>query len=183
MINESKYKLVEIATGNIVSYSNSKLTFRGKFGLKDSNGKNLYEWQENIIPIKTYIEDKWEQVKEYRTVLDKSPVSYAGKLFDYDDDSRAKLDKAQDALKAAKEKGLEMNSIEWTCYDNTKYNLTLDDFDMLNIAIAVRSNQLHTQARHIYNYLNSFSDTDENKKKIKALDISELFKIDLSSYN
>lgn len=183
MINESKYKLIEIATGNTVSYSNVKLVFKGKFGLKDSNGNNLYEWKDNIIPISEYILDKWEQVKEYRTALDKSPISYAGKLFDYDDDSRAKLDKAQDALKAAKEKSLPMTSIEWTCYDNSKYNLTLDDFDMLNIAIAVRSNKLHIQARYIYNYLNSFSDTDENKQIIKDLDLSELFKMDLTKYS
>ena len=171
---EFKYKLVNTLTGEIVTYSDDNTKeFIGPWG------DAVFEWQDNIIDLSEYKLAKWEETKNYRAFLDKSPVPYNGKLYDYDDDSRSKLDKASDALNSAYALGVPLSSIEWTCFDNTTAMLTRDDFNNLNLVIATRSGAIHSQARLIYSYIYSLT----SKIEIDALDIVALFTADLSRYS
>ncbi len=48
-MNKPKYKLVEVATSNVVAYGDDNtVAFGGDWGRYDENGSPLYVWQDNI---------------------------------------------------------------------------------------------------------------------------------------
>ena len=81
---------------------------------------------------------KIAELKTERDRLEVEPISYKDKLFDYDDKARERMDIAQKALTLTGSP-----SEMWTCYDNSRIEMTVEDFNQITILVAARSGELH----------------------------------------
>lgn len=101
----------------------------------------------------TLEETKAHQIALMKTERDAREVAileYDGKTFDYDDKSRERLRIAEKAL-------IDNNlpSQEWTCADNTKTELTVADFKIINTLAAERSATLHERYNTLKELINN----------------------------
>lgn len=89
-------------------------------------------------------------MKKIRDQREVALIDYKGKLFDYDDKSRERLRIAEKAL-------IDNNlpSQEWTCADNTKTELTVADFKIINTLAAQRSAILHERYNALKELINN----------------------------
>lgn len=103
------------------------------------------------------------QAKIKRNAAEIAPVEYNGNTFDFDTDSRDRLDIALKALTAQGDGA----TIDWGLADNTSAMITAADIMGVFVTSAVRSNALHEQYR-------------STKEKIEAAQsVEELNKISL----
>lgn len=101
--------------------------------------------------------------KMHRNTAEVAPVEYKGNTYDFDTDSRDRLDIALKALSVQGEDA----TIGWGMADNTKSVINAADIMGVFVTSAVRSNALHEQYRAI-------------KEKIEAAQsVEELNKIEL----
>ena len=107
------------------------------------------EWQSPAPTIDELKLAKWNQIKGRRDREDAGPVEYKGKLFDFDDKAREKIRTAREALETAAELGQPVESFEWTCADNSTTQMTLYDFKMIPLLVAIRSDANHQKARQL----------------------------------
>lgn len=105
-------------------------------------------------------EVKKEELKSIRDSREVEIIAYGDKTFDYDDKARERMRIAKDALI---DNGIE--SQEWTCADNSKTWLTVEDFKNINSMAAVRSGALHDK----YNDLKEYIDTLETIEEVRAV--------------
>lgn len=94
------------------------------------------------------IRTKIEQLKLTRDRKEQEPVEYHETLFDADEISLNRMDKAR--------KFLEDNnipSITWTTAENTRMDVDVEDFKALNTLIAMRSNDLHVRYNQLKQYI------------------------------
>lgn len=115
-----------------------------------------------ILP-ETLNEAKIAEIKELKSIRDAKEVAiiaYNGKTYDYDDKARERMRIAKDAL-------IDNNiaSQTWTCADNTKAELTVEDFKNINTLAATRSGQLHDK----YNELKSQVEAMDNIEAVRAV--------------
>lgn len=103
---------------------------------------------------------KIAEMKAERDNREVQDIEYNGKMFDYDDKSRERLTLARQALEDNK-----TESILWTCADNTRTNITLEDFKSINTLSATRSTQLHEQYNKLKLLINSL-ETEEQINKV-----------------
>ncbi len=111
----------------------------------------------------TLEEEKTNKVALFKAERDKREVDvieYRDIVLDYDD-------KARERMRIAKE-ALEDNNLEyitWTCADNSRVILTIEDFKSINTLAAQRSNTLHEQ----YNLLKEYIDTIETSEELEKI--------------
>ncbi len=92
----------------------------------------------NALKQRKLNELKWERDRK-----EVEPISYNGKLYDYDDKARDRINAAIIALDL---QGAQA-SIEWTLADNTNTTVSANDLRAVIGAVAVRSNDLHVKYR------------------------------------
>ena len=101
--------------------------------------------------------------KMHRNTAEVAPVEYRGNTYDFDTDSRDRLDIALKSLSVQGENA----TIGWGMADNTTATITAADIMGVFVTSAVRSNALHEQYR-------------STKEKIEAAQsVEELNKIEL----
>ena len=83
------------------------------------------------------------ELKRQRDAAEVEPISYGGRLYDYDDKARDRIAAAIIALDVQGEGA----KISWTTADNEDAVVTAQDLRMIIAAVAVRSNALHTAYR------------------------------------
>lgn len=83
------------------------------------------------------------ELKRQRDAAEVEPISYGGRLYDYDDKARDRITAAIIALDVQGEGA----KISWTTADNEDAVVTAQDLRMIIAAVAVRSNALHTAYR------------------------------------
>lgn len=110
-----------------------------------------------ILP-ETLDEVKIAKIKELKSIRDAKEVAiitYNGKTYDYDDKARERMRIAKDAL-------VDNNiaSQTWTCADNTKADLTVEDFKNINTLAATRSGQLHDRYNELKNKVEAMTSID-----------------------
>lgn len=104
--------------------------------------------------------------RDYREVQD---IEYNGNTYDYDEKSRERLSRAQQYLE---DNGLE--SILWTCADNTFSLLSIEDFKNINTISATRSTELHEQYNKLKVYINGLSDIEQVKEVTFDMDVADI---------
>ena len=114
-------------------------------------------------------EAKIAEMKAERDLREVQDIEYNGKTYDYDDKSRERLSRAQQYLE---DNGLE--SILWTCADNTVSLLSIEDFKNINTISATRSSALHEQYNRLKIYINGLTSTDEVNAVTFDTDVSSI---------
>lgn len=114
-------------------------------------------------------ETKIEEMKAERDYREVQDIEYNGKTYDYDDKSRERLSRAQQYLE---DNGLE--SILWTCADNTFSLLSIEDFKNINTVSATRSSALHEQYNRLKIYVNGLTSADEVNAVTFDIDVSSI---------
>lgn len=94
-------------------------------------------------PIENIRTRKIIELKRQRDAAEVEPISYGGRLYDYDDKARDRIAAAIIALDVQGEGA----KISWTTADNEDAVVTAQDLRMIIAAVAVRSNALHTAYR------------------------------------
>lgn len=94
-------------------------------------------------PIENVKQRKIMELKLQRDAAEVEPISYGGRLYDYDDKARDRIAAAIIALDVQGEGA----KISWTTADNEDAEVTAQDLRMIIAAVAVRSNALHTAYR------------------------------------
>lgn len=114
-------------------------------------------------------ETKIEEMKAERDYREVQDIEYNGNTYDYDDKSRERLSRAQQYLE---DNGLE--SILWTCADNTCSLLSIEDFKNINTISATRSTALHEQYNRLKIYINGLTSADEVNAVTFDTDVSSI---------
>lgn len=83
------------------------------------------------------------ELKRQRDAAEVEPISYGGRLYDYDDKARDRIAAAIIALDVQGDGA----KISWTTADNEDAVVTAQDLRMIIAAVAARSNKLHTAYR------------------------------------
>lgn len=83
------------------------------------------------------------ELKYQRDTAEVEPISYGGRLYDYDDKARDRIAAAIIALDVQGEGA----KISWTTADNEDAVVTAQDLRMIIASVAARSNKLHTAYR------------------------------------
>ena len=98
------------------------------------------------LPLPTLEENKLAKIAELKAERDSKevePITYNGNLYDYDDKARERINAAIIALELQGEGA----TIDWTTATNADVKVTANDLRMVIVAVAVRSNKLHTAYR------------------------------------
>ena len=118
-------------------------------------------------PKPTFEELKKRKVQELKWERDRKevePIVYNGKLYDYDDKARDRINAAIIALDLQGEKA----SIEWTLADNSNITVTANDLRAVIGAVALRSNALHVAYRTAKEKVEACKTEDELNKIVLA---------------
>ena len=83
------------------------------------------------------------ELKRQRDAAEVEPISYGGRLYDYDDKARDRIAAAIIALDVQGDGA----KISWTTADNEDAVVTAQDLRMIIASVAARSNKLHTAYR------------------------------------
>lgn len=99
---------------------------------------------------------KVAELKERRNEEEESPITYKGKLWDFDSKSRDRVNVALIALVVNK-----IETIGWTANDDTTLALSSDDLGGIISMAAARGNNLHTKYRELRDKVNSATTIEE----------------------
>ncbi len=115
-------------------------------------------WQKIIhIPQnRTFEELKSAQIERLKLERDKrelEPIEYNSILFDADEKSLARMEKARQFLEDN-----QYPNIEWTTADNSRHTVTVADFKGINTQVAIRSNALHVRYNQLKDYINNLNE-------------------------
>ena len=152
-MQKPKYKLVCIEAaygrkvGEIIAVSDDA-PYRpgGPGGWMIDEGKA--EWVENIPTLIELQAEKWEEIKAAREAAINSPISYLGKVYDFDVAGQKNLSDAVIAAQSAAALSIPFSDVEWTLYDNTTATLTRDQLLAFPLAAGiVRKGAVHAYAR------------------------------------
>lgn len=97
------------------------------------------------------------ELKRQRDAAEVEPISYGGRLYDYDDKARDRIAAAIIALDVQGEGA----KISWTTADNEDAVVTAQDLRMIIASVASRSNKLHTAYRAAKAKVESASTAEE----------------------
>lgn len=87
-------------------------------------------------------------LKYQRNLGELAPIEYKGKLFDFDETSQSRLLGALIALDGS------VDSIEWTCADDSTLEIGADDIKEIFMSAFLRSNELHQKYRALRDKVN-----------------------------
>ena len=96
---------------------------------------------------------KTELLKLERDRKELEPIEYNGILFDADKTSLTRMDKAEKFLVKKN-----IPSIVWTTADNSRVEVTVDDFEGINAVLAMRSDSLHNRYNELKAYIDGLDD-------------------------
>lgn len=99
---------------------------------------------------------KIEYLKQERNRREEAPVEYKEKLWDFDADSRARINAAASALEMVDD----VEYLTWTSADDTSLDLTAQDLRMIVAIAAIRGDTLHKKYRELRDAVNA-ADTIE----------------------
>ncbi len=108
----------------------------------DKDG-SIYEAPDYIPSVQEVQEEMIARFKVNRDAEEVKPIDYQGKLYDYDEKARDRINAAIIALDAQGEGA----NIAWTLADNSSVTVTANDLRMVIANVAIRSNQLHVKYR------------------------------------
>lgn len=103
-------------------------------------------------------EEKKAKITELKAARDNAevqPIEYNGKLYDYDDKARDRINAAIIALDGTTQ------TLSWTTADNQEAIVNADDLKNIVRAVAVRSNELHTKYREQKEAVSTCTTADE----------------------
>lgn len=103
----------------------------------------LYETPPYVPSVEEVQTQKLADFKAKRDAEEVQPIEYDGKLYDYDEKARDRINAAIIALDAQGEGA----DIAWTLADNTSVTVTALDLRMVVANVAIRSNTLHVKYR------------------------------------
>lgn len=106
---------------------------------------SLYETPPYVPSANEMQEQKLAEFKNNRDTEEVKPIEYNGKLYDYDEKARDRINAAIIALDAQGEGA----NIAWTLADNASVTVTANDLRMVIANVAIRSNQLHVKYREL----------------------------------
>lgn len=123
---------------------------------KENVGLVLTPPPNEILTFEEEKEHKIAQMKAERDAREVEPIQYNEIILDYDDKARERMRIAEKALTDNS-----LPNIVWTCADNTRALLTVQDFINVNTIAAQRSNELHTKYNELKDYIETIKDTEE----------------------
>ena len=130
----------------LVSSDNfSKLIGNGDRPYSIAMDGTLYETPPYVPTVAELCEQKVSEFKSKRDAEEVEPIEYNGRLFDYDDKARDRINAAIIALDTQGDGA----SISWTTADNNEVIVTVADLRAVIAAVAVRSNVLHVKYRQL----------------------------------
>lgn len=115
-------------------------------------------------PIENVKQRKILMLKRQRDAAEVEPISYGGRLYDYDDKARDRIAAAIIALDVQGDGA----KISWTTANNEDAVVTAQDLRMIIAAVAVRSNALHTA----YRAAKAQVEAAQNKDEIDTISIN-----------
>lgn len=101
-------------------------------------------------------DNKIALMKAERDAREVAIITYKDITLDYDDKARERLRIAREAVEDNNLPG-----ILWTCADNSRAVLTLEDFKNINSIAAERSTQLHDQYNLLKDYIETIGTQEE----------------------
>lgn len=110
----------------------------------DKDG-SIYEAPDYIPSVQEVQEEMIARFKVNRDAEEVKPIEYQGKLYDYDEKARDRINAAIIALDAQGEGA----NIAWTLADNSSVTVTANDLRMVIANVAIRSNTLHVKYRDL----------------------------------
>lgn len=122
------------------------------------------QFQIQLIPdpqLQEVKERKIEQLKQERNNREEAPVEYKEKLWDFDADSRARINAAASALEMVDG----VDYLTWTSADDTSLDLTAQDLRMIVAIAAIRGDALHKKYRELRDAVN----TADNIEQINSI--------------
>lgn len=141
------------------TYTYKEQTYSNLYELSEALGKDgvfipLSISEESLKDLGVTVnteEESLESVKEHKILtlkiqrdnLEIDPITYNGRLYDYDDKARDRIAAAIIALDVQGEGA----KISWTTADNEDAEVTAQDLRAIVAAVAVRSNLLHIAYR------------------------------------
>ena len=142
----TKYKYKDKIYSNIYELSEA-LGHEGVFIPLSLSDEALAELGVTVVqeeePIENVKQRKIMELKLQRDAAEVEPISYGGRLYDYDDKARDRIAAAIIALDVQGEGA----KISWTTADNEDAVVTAADLRAIVAAVAVRSNLLHIAYR------------------------------------
>lgn len=105
----------------------------------------LYETPAYVPSVEEVQAQKLAEFKAMRDAEEVKPIEYQGKLYDYDEKARDRINAAIIALDAQGEGA----NIAWTLADNSSVTVTANDLRMVIANVAIRSNTLHVKYRDL----------------------------------
>lgn len=146
IINPCQYDGKEYNPGDILTQSETEVTFGGPWGWAQGDGNA--EWQEVVPTLSELQSKKWDEIKAAREAAINAPISYLGKLYDFDVAGQKNLSDAAIAAQSAAALSIPFPDVEWTLYDNTTATLTRDQLLAFPLqAGIVRIGAVHAYAR------------------------------------
>ena len=100
---------------------------------------------------------KIEYLKQERNRREEAPVEYKEKLWDFDADSRARINAAASALEMVDD----VDYLTWTSADDTSLDLTAQDLRMIVAIAAIRGDVLHKKYRQLRDAVNNCTTEEE----------------------
>lgn len=100
-------------------------------------------------------EQKINELKRERNKEEKKPVTTDLGLFDFDDNSRSRINGAMTVLQGTE------NTVEWTLADNTSADVGYDDLKSVIVAGGIRCNMLHMKYRDLRDLVNDCTTKEE----------------------
>lgn len=132
---------------SIVDNTNRIINIVASDAPRAENERAWYPWHRlwdtytDEMPLEYAKEERIAELKAERDSAEVQPIEYNGKLYDYDDKARERINAAIIALD-----GTEL-TLSWTTADNTEAIVNAEDLKAIVRAVAVRSNELHVKYR------------------------------------
>lgn len=126
--------------------------------LAQKDGVRVFKIREIPKPSLEFLKNiKIDTLKKERNTREEAPVEYKEKLWDFDADSRARINAAASALEMVDE----VDYLTWTSADDTSLDLTAQDLRMIVAIAAIRGDALHKKYRELRDAVNAAETIEE----------------------
>ena len=126
--------------------------------LAQKDGVRVFKIKEIPKPSLEFLKNiKIDTLKKERNRREEAPVEYKEKLWDFDADSRARINAAASALELIED----VQYLTWTSADDTSLDLTAQDLRMIVAIAAIRGDALHKKYRELRDAVNAAETIEE----------------------
>ena len=126
--------------------------------LAQKDGVRVFKIKEIPKPSLEFLKNiKIDTLKKERNTREEAPVEYKEKLWDFDADSRARINAAASALEMVED----VQYLTWTSADDTSLDLTAQDLRMIVALAAIRGDALHKKYRELRDAVNAAETIEE----------------------